>query len=96
VEGESVEVVEAIGEEASWNFDLGGDNQHQLSSREDDSREAFDGTTDAEGLRTLQWARQSWELRIGASSHFTKDYAVFSAFSKDTLLAKAQKAWSMC
>jgi hypothetical protein len=54
VEGESVEVVEAIGEEASWNFDLGGDNQHQLSSREDDSREAFDGTADAEGLRPLQ------------------------------------------
>jgi hypothetical protein len=54
MEGESVEVVEAIGEDASWNFDIGGDNQHQLSSREDDSREEFDGMTDAEGPRSLQ------------------------------------------
>jgi hypothetical protein len=37
VEGEGIEVVEAVGEDALWNLDLAGDDQHQLPAGEDDS-----------------------------------------------------------
>jgi hypothetical protein len=37
MEGKGIEVVEEVGEDAPWDLDLGGDDQHQFSAGEDDS-----------------------------------------------------------